>query len=118
MKKAILILCLVASPAWAADCYVSEYANLVIDESNRLVPVAQEPAIAVQRVTYTTSTQSSAFNTRTRFIRIVCDAAAHFEFGTNPSATADNPYLPSNTPEYFGVPRGASFEIAVYDGSS
>jgi hypothetical protein len=70
---ALALLC-VAAPSWAATCKISEYSNLVVDEGGRTVPVALEPAVAVQEVTYTTSAQSSAFNAATRFVRIVCDA--------------------------------------------
>lgn len=115
MRKLVALLALVAGSASAADCYISEYSDILQDPNGREVPVAGAP-ITTQRVTYTTSTQSSAFNARTRFIRIVCDAAAHFAFGANPTATANNPYVPANAPEYFGVTPGQ--EIAVYDGSS
>ena len=119
MRKLCLIAALLfVAPAWSATCKISEYENLIVDNSGRWVPVAQEPAIAVQEVTYTTSTQSAAFNDRTRFVRIVCDAKAHFEFGASPTAAATDPYLSSDTPEYFGVTRGSSLEVAFYDGTS
>ena len=114
----LVVLALFAMPAWSATCKISEYESLIVDNNGRWVPVAQEPAILVQNVTYTTSTQSTAFNSRTRFVRIVCDAKAHFEFGTSPSATASDPYLSADTPEYFGVTRGSSLEVAFYDGTS
>jgi hypothetical protein len=119
MKKLFAIaLSLAALPSYAATCKISEYSNMAVDEGGRVVPVAQEPAVAVQEVTYTTSAQSSAFNASTRFIRIVCDAKAHFEFGTNPTAAATDPYLAPDAPEYFAVPRGSAYEVAFYDGSS
>ncbi len=120
MRKLLLSLALllVAGPSFAATCKISEYSNLVVDEGGRTVPVALEPAITVQNVTYTTTTQSAAFAATTRFVRIVCDAKAHFEFGTNPTAAATDPYLATDTAEYFAVPRGASYEVAFYDGTS
>lgn len=111
----ILAAALVSLQASAADCYITEYADVIRTESGQVMPVSAA-IVATQRVTYTTTTQSAAFNERTIYIRLVCDSAAHFTFGTNPSADADDPYIPANAPEYFGVPSG--YEIAVYDGSS
>ena len=119
MRKLLLSIALLwAAPSWAATCKISEYANLVMDEAQRIVPVAVEPAVTTQNITYTSSTQSAAFNASTRFIRIVCDAKAHYVFGANPTATAAAPYLATDTAEYFGVARGASLEVAFYDGST
>lgn len=118
MKKLFILVCLMASPAFGATCKISEYSRLVVDANNREVPVALEPAIAVQNITYTTSTQSAAFNSDTRFVRIVCDAKAHFEFGGNPTAAATDPYLAADTAEYFGLAGGSSLEVAFYDGTT
>jgi hypothetical protein len=71
-------------------------------------------------VTYTTSTQSAAFglNPRIKFIRVICDAKAHFVVGTNPTATANSPYVAADVAEYFGLALGGTWKIAFYDGSS
>lgn len=113
-----LTVLLFAMPSWAATCKISEYREMPDDDNGEVTPVAQEPAVTVQTVTYTTTTQSTAFNNSTHFVRIVCDAKAHFEFGTNPTATANDPYVPADAPEYFGVTPGQSIEVAFYDGSS
>ena len=119
MKRILLIaLTFLALPAFGATCKISEYAVLATDSQNTTVPVAVEPAPVTQNITYTTSTQSTAFASTTRFIRIVCDAKAHFSFGANPTATASSPYLPADTPEYFGIRQTGSLEVAFYDGSS
>ncbi len=101
-----------------ATCKISEYRSVAKDEGYDDVPAAQEPALATQTVTYTTSAASAAFNSETRFIRIIADAKAHFVVGTAPTADADDPYVPSDAAEYFGVIKGGSFKIALYDGSS
>lgn len=119
MKRLILILSLfVAAPAWSATCKIGEYSNLVVDANGRIVPVAQEPSDDDQSVTYTTSSQSTVLEDETIFIRIICDAKAHFQFGANPTATANDPYVAADTAEYFGVTRGADLKVAFYDGSS
>ena len=111
-----ILFLLLALPAFGATCKISEYDNLVIDASGRTVPVAAEPARAEQTVTYTTSTASAAFAAQTKFIRIICDAKAHFKVGGSPTATASSPYLAADTAEYCGVRR--NLQIAFYDGSS
>lgn len=111
----VMLLWLAAMPVNAAVCYISEYSTLARDAAGRNLPVASQ-VLAVQAVTYTTSTQSSAFNAATRFIRLVCDAAAFFEFGASPTATTADAYLPGNTVEYFGVLPGEV--VALYDGTS
>lgn len=112
MKRLIPLLLLFSAPAWSATCKIAEYQGILGG-----IPVASEPAIAVQEVTFTTSTQSSEFNAQTRVVRIVCDAKAHFRFGTGPSAVEDNPYLAADTPEYFGI-SATGLKVAFYDGSS
>lgn len=121
MKKLLLLVTLfaIASPAWAGSCKISEYRLVGVDSTGRSVPVAVEPAVTTQTVTYTTSSESAALNESTRFIRIVCDAKAHFTIsaaGTN--ATANSPYLSADTPEYFGVQAGKDMIVDFYDGTS
>lgn len=97
-----------------AIAYISEYKNLVTDESGRVIQVPAEPAVTTQIVTFTVSVQSAAFAASTRFVRIVCDTKGHFVFGTNPTAiTATSPYMAADMPEFFGVPRGADYKVAV-----
>ena len=112
----LLIALLFAMPSFAATCKISEYTDLVVDKAGRTVPVASEPAKTTQSVTYTTSTASAAFNASTKFIRVICDAKAHFSISGSPTATASSPYLAADSAEYFGVRRG--LKISFYDGSS
>lgn len=119
MKRlAVLIVLLFAIPAFGGTCFISEYGYLVQDSAGRIVPVAAEPALAEQKVTYTTSTASNAFNAQTRFIRIICDAKAHFKVAASPTATANNTYVSTDASEYFGIAFNVSMKIAFYDGSS
>ena len=99
-----------------AYLFIQEYEELVTDGKGQMVPVGREPAVATQRVTFTTSTASTAFNARTKFIRVTGDAAAYLAFGASPTATASSMLLPSGAVEYFGVTGGQ--KVAAYDGSS
>ena len=86
---------------------IREYGTQVTDQGGRVVQVGREPAVAGANKSFTgTSVQSSAFNDETRFVRLMVDAAAYIEFGSDPTAAAGTLYLPSTTPEYFGVNPG------------
>lgn len=111
----ILTALLFASGAQAATCSIVEYGQVKLDASSRIVQIAGA-VITTQVVTYTTSAQSTAFNTATRFIRIICTAKAHFTMSTNPTATANHPWVAADAVEYVGVVPAD--EIAFYDGSS
>ena len=95
---------------------ISEYEEMPIDTSGDSVPIPKEPAIAVQNITFTTNTVSAAFNSKTKFIRVVADAKAHYDIGATAAATVASPYLPADRPELFGVRQGQ--KIAFYDGAS
>lgn len=115
---AALALLFMSAPAFAATCKISEYDRLPETAQGDDLPVAREPALVTQTVTYTTSTGSAVFNANTRYVRIVCDAKAHFVFSTaGTNATANSPYLPADTPEYFGL-RQPGYLVEFYDGSS
>jgi hypothetical protein len=118
-----LLLCvgllMLTSPAYSAVCVVTQYPNLLINRNNVPIPVALEPSLVTTAVTYTTSTGTAAFGASTTFVRIVCNAKAHYKFSTTgTNATASDPWLATDTPEYFGVPVGQSYLVEFYDGSS
>lgn len=96
-----------------AVMYIQEYAGTGMAAGGSAVQVGQEPKLAGQAVTFTTTTASAAFNADTELVRIVCDAAAHIEFGSSaPTATTSHAPIAANTPEYFGV-KGGHFVAAV-----
>lgn len=67
------------------------------------IPVAQEPGKDQSVLTFTTSAQSAAFGTRTRFITIIADAAFHYVVGENPTATVSALKVPADTLVSIGV---------------
>jgi len=74
--------------------------------------VLPSPVLAAQVVTFTTSTQSSALNADTTYVRVVADADCHLEVGGNPTATTGSVVkLTAGSAEYFGVTPG--HKIAV-----
>jgi hypothetical protein len=93
--------------------YITEYADIA-QTIRSSVPFAQEPAIADQTVAIGgASAQSSPFNATTTYVRIAADVICSISFGTNPTATATKRRMAANGVEYFGVPAGQSYKVAV-----
>lgn len=85
--------------------------------------VGLTPSNAEQVITYTTSTQSSAFQVDrpagagTKLVRLYAVDDAYIVFGASPTATtAAGMFLAAGTTEYFSVTPG--HKLAVYDGVS
>ena len=85
-----------------ATAYISEY------ETMPTVPaqIAPEPPIAAQTVTFTTTTQSVAFNAKTKYIGFSADAAFHLLVGANPTATTGKMRRPADDLYFCGVQPG------------
>lgn len=98
-----------------ATCLITEFSTSQADDQGRNIPVGKS-VLTTQSVTYTTSTQSAAFQDGAKFVRVIADADVYLVFGANPTATATAIKLPADTVEYFGVEQGA--KLACYDGSS
>ena len=78
------------------------------------MPVAIAPALADQTVAIGGSSAASAFlNVRTRVVRLATDATCSVAFGTTPTATVTTMRLAAGAVEYFGVPAGGNFKVAV-----
>jgi hypothetical protein len=121
MKKLVSIylasICVLLASAQclaANTCFVTEFSAA----PPPMYPVAQQPPLAEQTIAITSSsTQSSAFQPNTVFVRITCDASVSIKFGTNPTATVTTALLPSGLIEYYLVPAGQSYKLAVIANS-
>lgn len=98
-----------------ATLYIAEFDGITMANPGIAGQVANGAPIAEQTVSIGgTSTQSgNAFNASTRIIRVHTDAICSIALGTNPTATASKMRLAADQTEYFGVPPGASYKIAV-----
>lgn len=100
-----------------AVLFVSEYAEQARDLRGYLVAAGQEPTLAEQQVAVGgSSTQSAAFNAKTAFVRVHTDAVCYVAFGTSPTASSSQKRLAANSTEFFGVPAGKAFKVAVIQG--
>jgi hypothetical protein len=89
-----------------AKLWITEYTELPRDAGLATPQIASTPSITTQVVTFTTSTQSAAFNASTKFVRIISDANCHLLFGANPTATTSSMRMVADAAEYFGVVAG------------
>jgi hypothetical protein len=92
--------------------YITEYSKIGSDRVNRLVQTGENPPVASQTVSFSSSSaQSSPFNFKTSLIRVHTDSICSIEIGENPVATVNSLRMAANQTEYFSVPNG--YKIAV-----
>ena len=105
-----------------ATAQVVEYADIAMEGG---IPVLAADArnnvdgiVEQSTVTYTTATESAAFNVNTKWVWIYASALAHVAFGltTVVAATVDSHPIPAATGQWFRVTPGDVVDI--YDGSS
>lgn len=97
-----------------AVLYISEFIEIEQGLARKIAQALMQPPLAEQTVAIGgSSTASSAFNVLTRIVRIHSDAICSIEFGTSPTATTSTARLAANQTEYFGVPVGQSYKVAV-----
>lgn len=89
-----------------ATLYISEYSEASFGQVARGLPIASEPPITEQTVAIGTEADSSAFNAKTKVIRVHCDAICSILIGSAPTATTANKRLPADHTEYFAVQPG------------
>lgn len=96
-----------------AKLYISEYAGQTRDLGGQVVPVGDEPTLVEQTPVAISgsSAVSSAFNSKTRFVRIHTDAICSVKFGTSPTATVNDKRLAADQTEYFGVQPGQKVAV-------
>lgn len=105
-----------------AFLYITEYAEVHLGLGGRQGQMPIEPPVAEQAISNTGgSTQSAAFNAKTRFVRIHTDTVCAVEFGTNPTAVpagaSGTGRMAAGQTEYRGVPAGQGFKVAVCSSS-
>lgn len=103
-----------------ATLYVTEFTGLANVASNfgAALMGAQaplEPALVDQTVAIGgSSTPSNPFNANTTLVRVHSDAICSIAFGRgSATASATTRRLAANQTEYFGVPKGDGYVVAV-----
>lgn len=97
-----------------ATLYITEFNNIPTSNNATGIQVAAQPPVASQTLAISGSSgASSAFGKNTNFVRIHTDAICSITFGTAPTATTSLGRMPADSTEYFGVPQGQSYKVAV-----
>lgn len=82
--------------------YITEYKEMGYAGEPAQIP--QEPPLAVQVVSFTTSTASAALNPDTRFVSIQLSANGHINFAKSPTATTSTSRIhEANAVSFHGV---------------
>lgn len=98
--------------------YITEFSGLQTNPNRGEITAAVVPPLANQTVAIGgASGQSAAVNADTRLVRIVADANCHIAFGPDPVATTSMLRMTADAPEYFQVPMGSAYKIAVIAGA-
>lgn len=96
-----------------ANLYITEFGGLQADPYSPGMPCPVLPSLGSQAVAIgASSVQSTAVGAMTRLVRVLADANCFIAAGANPTAVAQTP-LAAGVPEYFQVPAGQSYKIAV-----
>lgn len=91
--------------------YVSEYPLPRVNQGGS-VPVVEMPELTTQVLTNGgASVQSSAFNAKTKMIRVHTTAVVSVAVGANPTATTNHARLAANATEYFYVTPGDKIAV-------
>lgn len=93
--------------------YITEYAGLMPSPVGGQGQIPMEPPLAEQVVTYTTHVESSAFNAKTRLIRLHTDSICSIQIGTAPVATTSMQRFAANQTEFKGVPVNAAYKVSA-----
>jgi hypothetical protein len=83
---------------------VTEYDNTTLDARGETMPVATNPGVTIQNITFTaTAGVSAAFDRNTKLVRVISDADCRILFGVSPTAVVTDMLLKAGSAEYFGV---------------
>jgi hypothetical protein len=97
-----------------ANLNITELSIAGRDSAHNSLPIVQMPAVTTQNLAISAGTnQSAAFSARTGMIRVRTDTACAVLIGTNPTALTTSMQMDANSTEYFAVPVGQSYKIAV-----
>lgn len=98
--------------------YVTEFVG-ADEKANTVTPAARvagatdQPPLTISG----TSAQSAAFGTGGSLVRLHTDVICCVAFGTNPTATTSSMRMAADSTEYFAVPAGSAWKVAVIAGT-
>jgi hypothetical protein len=97
-----------------ATLYITEFNHDDRSMGISAPPAAQQPAVVDQTVAIGgASVASAAFNANTNLVCLSTDVICSISFGLTPTATVTMMRLPADSLQYFKVPRGQAYKVAV-----
>ena len=102
-----------------ANLFITEFDSADTPSGGVCVPVAraygyvEQTPVAIAGA----SAQSAAFAAETTLVRIHAAGICSIAFGPNPTATTNTMRLAADQTEYFSVPAGQSWKVAVIQNS-
>lgn len=78
-----------------------------------VIPAAQFVTKQSAMTATGSSAQSAAFNAATVLVHVISNEAISLEMGTNPTATDDSEKLIATGDQFFSVPQGLSWKVAI-----
>lgn len=102
-----------------ATAYITEVTARPNRFNRENPPIPQFPAVASEKITYTTSTQcTNAFQDNTTILLVEFVEEGWFAVGPDPTATAASPSMHKPAGAQFEIGVAPGDKIAFYDGSS
>ena len=96
-----------------AACYISEYATVGVPgpgpdgHQSPLEPAQVEQVVGISG----SPSQSAAFASSTKLVRVCVDSTCSILFGVNPTASTSQKRLAANQTEYFSVNAGHKLSV-------
>jgi hypothetical protein len=96
-----------------AKLYVTEFADVVRPPNSASPPFGALNSLVIDQapITFSASTQSAAFATGTKFVRVHTDSICSIAYGSNPTATTSSFRMAAGQTEYFGVNPGDKLAV-------
>lgn len=92
---------------------IIEYGGGPANRNVAAVPASQGVTSQSALTATGTSAQSAAVNASTSIVLIQSDETVYVSFGTNPTATTNDYRIQAGGEQYFDVPLGQSWKVAV-----
>jgi hypothetical protein len=89
-----------------AKLYITEFTDIARNFNSGPMAAPAAPPVASQAVTFTTTTQSAAFNVATKLIMVQADAICSVEIGADPTATVNSMRMAAGETRFYGVTPG------------
>jgi len=92
---------------------IIEFGGGPINRNMPIVPASQRVTSQAAITATGTSAQSSAVDAATSVVLVQSDEAVYVLLGTNPTATTNDYRIAAGGEQYFDVPPGKSWKVAV-----